>query len=115
MTKQDFMRFCEEYYGEKYNEAVFSVMDNYLDKKSGPFLDAAATVLVKRFSRTNRITPGPAEIERHLDEILDSIPEIGPPEPEERLSDAEREEGSKKLLCFIDELKSRDRIKALAI
>jgi hypothetical protein len=65
MTKRNFLAFCEQYYGEKYDGIRFDVMDGYLDGKSGMFLDAVANVLVKRFSRANRIAPGPAEIEKY--------------------------------------------------
>jgi hypothetical protein len=110
MTKHDFIKFCEEYYGEKYEGMALSVMDGYLDKKSERFLDCAATVLTMRFSRTNRMAPGPAEIEKYLDEILDRIHEIKPPpEPRERLSDEERAEMSRKLEWLSKELKSRSK------
>jgi hypothetical protein len=82
MTKQEFMRFCENYYGEKYDGAVRDIMDAYLDKKSAQFFDAAAAVLVKRFSRAARTAPGPAEIERYLNEILDNIPDAPPALPD---------------------------------
>jgi ssDNA-binding Zn-finger/Zn-ribbon topoisomerase 1 len=86
------MRFCENYYGEPYADKRFDVMSAYLDGKSERFFDAAANVLVKRFSRANRISPGPAEIEKYLNEILDLLPEpIALPDPRERISDEERE------------------------
>jgi hypothetical protein len=92
------MRFCENYYGEKYDGVVRDVMDAYLDKKSAQFFDAAAMVLVKRFSRTNRMAPGPAELEKYRDEILDGIPEPSPlPDPEGCISDEEREQVSEML------------------
>jgi hypothetical protein len=91
MTKLEFMRFCENYYGEKYDGVVRNVMDVYLDKKSAQFFDSAAEVLVKRFSRSNRIVPGPAEIEKYQNEILDGIPEPSPlPDPEDCISDEDR-------------------------
>jgi hypothetical protein len=92
MTKQEFMRFCENYYGEKYDGVVRDVMDAYLDKESAQFLDAAVMVLVKRFSRTNRIAPGPAEIEKYWEEIFDSITKPSPlPDPEDCTSDSDEE------------------------
>ncbi|MDR2134609.1 MAG: hypothetical protein LBP27_05825 [Treponema sp.] len=98
MTKQEFMRFCENYYGEKYGGIVFDVMDAYLGGKSAGFLDSAAAVLVKRFSRANRIAPGPAEIEKYRDEILDNIPDPTPlAAPAERISDEERAKVSEML------------------
>jgi hypothetical protein len=90
MNKREFMRFCENYYGEPYADKRFDVMSAYLDGKSEQFFDVAASVLVKRFSRANRISPGPAEIEKHLDEILDivnepvALPERKPPSNEDR-------------------------------
>jgi hypothetical protein len=111
MTVQEFIQFCEEYYGEKYQGKILAVMNGYLDKKSERFLDCAAAVLTRRFSRTNRMAPGPAEIEKHLNEILDRIPEVKPPEPKEQLSDEEREEMSKNLLWLSNELKSRSKSK----
>jgi hypothetical protein len=111
MTKQEFMTFCEEYYGEKYEGMPLAVMDGYLDKKSALFLDCAAAVLTRRFSRTNRIAPGPAEIERHLGEITDCISRFDEsnPEPREHISDEEREEMSRKLRWLSNELKSRSK------
>jgi excinuclease UvrABC helicase subunit UvrB len=105
MTKQEFMRFCENYYGEKYDGVVRDVMDAYLDKKSAQFLEAAAMVLVKRFSRTNRMSPGPAEIEKYRDEILDGILEPSPlPDPENCISDKEREQVGKLLHNLVEKL-----------
>jgi hypothetical protein len=92
MTKQEFMRFCETYYGEKYDGIVHDVMDAYLAEKTEKFLDSAAKTLVKRFSRANRIAPGPAEIEKYRDEIFNGIPD--PPLLRfhaERMSDEDRE------------------------
>jgi hypothetical protein len=110
MTRREFITFCEEYYGEKYEGMTLAVMDGYLDKKSELFLDYAAAVLTMRFSRTNRIAPGPAEIERHLDEILDCISRAREsPEPREHIGDEEREEMSRKLRWLSNELKSRSK------
>jgi hypothetical protein len=51
--------------------------------------------LVKRFSRANRIAPGPAEIERFYNEILDGIPEtLSLPDP---IGDDERKDVGEKL------------------
>ncbi|MDR1176110.1 MAG: hypothetical protein LBK83_11650 [Treponema sp.] len=91
MTKRNFLAFCEQYYGEKYDGIRLDVMDGYLEGKSGMFLDAAAGVLVKRFSRIYGKAPGPAEIEKYWDEILGSIPEPSPlPDQGEYISDEER-------------------------
>jgi hypothetical protein len=101
MTKREFMRFCENYYGEKYDGVVFYVMDAYLDKKSEKFINSAATVLVKRFSRTNRIVPGPAEIEKYLDEILDGIPHPPRlPDTAESMSEEDRKKVDEMLRNF---------------
>jgi hypothetical protein len=101
MIKQEFMRFCENYYGEKYDGVVRDVMDAYLDKKSAQFLDAAVMVLVKRFSRTNRMAPGPAEIEKYWEEILAGIPEPSKlPDPKDCINDEEREQVEKLLHDF---------------
>jgi L-lactate utilization protein LutC len=98
MTKQEFMRFCENYYGEKYDGLVREVMDAYLAEKSARFLDAAAMVLVKRFSRAQRLAPGPAEIEKYRAEILENIPEPPPlPDPNEKMSDEEFEQAKEAL------------------
>jgi predicted amidophosphoribosyltransferase len=93
VNKRDFLIFCENYYGEKYDGIQRDVMSEYLDGKPERFFDAAAYVLVKRFSRAARIAPGPAEIEKYLDEILDTIPvPVSLPKPEEERSGEEQEE-----------------------
>jgi SNF2 family DNA or RNA helicase len=74
MNLNNFLIFCENYYGEKYDGIRREIMLNYLDGKTDDFFDSAARVLVTRFSRINRISPGPAEIERYLDEIKSNLP-----------------------------------------
>jgi hypothetical protein len=101
MTLKNFLAFCEGFYGEKYSGVFLDVMAAYLEDKSEAFLDAAARVLVMRFSRIYGKTPGPAEIEKNIDEIRQGIPEPEcVPEHYEEISDRDREEMCKGLAAF---------------
>jgi hypothetical protein len=92
MTLKNFLAFCEGFYGEKYSGVFLDVMVAYLKGKPEVFLDSAARVLAMRFSRTHGKAPGPAEIEKYQDEILNGIPKPSPlPDPEDCISDEERE------------------------
>jgi len=74
MTVKELMIFFENFYGEKYTGVFESVMLGYLSGRSEAFYQAAANVIVRRFSRTFNKAPGPAEIEKHMDEILYTMP-----------------------------------------
>jgi hypothetical protein len=92
MTLRNFLAFCENYYGEKYDGVLLDVMQGYLDGHSSEFLDAAANVLIRRFSRTHRKAPGPAEIENNLDEISKMMRKpVCVPEAREKISEDERD------------------------
>jgi hypothetical protein len=106
MTGQEFVRFCEQYYGERYDGLVRDVMLAYLNEKSEQFLDAAATVLIKRFSRANRIAPGPAELEKYRGEILDGIP--APLPLPDHTSDEDRERMGELLRDWRGKLERRE-------
>jgi hypothetical protein len=92
MTVRQFLIFCESYYGEKYDGVVLDVMQGYLEDHSPEFLDAAANVLTRRFSRTYKKAPGPSEIENNLDEIYAKMPKpVYLPESREEISEEERQ------------------------
>ena len=96
MTTKELLTFFERYYGEKYTGFFREIMTAYLAKYSPDFHKAAANVLVKRFSHTFGKVPGPAEIEKHLEEIKWTIPtpKFLPEYMQDRqeISDEEREE-----------------------
>ena len=73
-TAKQLIEFFEKYYGEKYSGVVFDTMISYLSGYTANFYKATAEVMVKRFSRVFNKAPGPAEIEKHWDEISASIP-----------------------------------------
>jgi hypothetical protein len=74
MTVKELISFFENYYGEKYSGIFLDTMSAYLTGCSPRFRKAAAEVLVKRFSHSFGKSPCPAEIEKHMSEILDAIP-----------------------------------------
>ena len=78
MTKKELLRFFENYYGEIYQGVVLDAMAEYLNGFPEDFFQAAAEVLVKRFSRVYCKAPGPAEVERCMDEILAKMPKPDP-------------------------------------
>jgi len=99
---RELLGFFERYYGEIYANEVLGVMAEYLGGYSEEFYRAAAKVLVKRFSRTYNKAPGPAEIEKHKEEILAVIPRpYALPEPEEAIATREEVEG------FLKEMRER--------
>ena len=105
MKRADFLTFCQLYYGEKYDGIRGEVMSEYLDGKPEPFFDAAANVLTRRFSRTNRIAPGPAEIEKYLHEIHDLMPQVRPLPAESRgISTKEQELVKEKIHWLLNKL-----------
>jgi sugar-specific transcriptional regulator TrmB len=92
MNVRQFLTFAESYYGEKYDGVVLDVMQGYLENRSSEFLEAAANVLTRRFSRTYKKAPGPAEIEDNLDEIYETMKKpVCLPEAREEISDEERQ------------------------
>jgi hypothetical protein len=92
MTVKNFLTFCEGFYGERYSGILLDVMVSYLEGRSEAILDSSARVLVKRFSRIYGKVPGPAEIEKNLDEIYQGIPDpVYIPEYREEISDVDRE------------------------
>jgi len=98
MTMKELLVFFEGFYGEKYSGVFLDTMTAYLDGYSADFYQAAASVLVKRFSRAYGKAPGPAEIEQNKTEILSIIPRPKElPEPEERITPEEAESFLKKI------------------
>jgi hypothetical protein len=94
MTKRELLTFFEGYFGEKYSGIFLDTMMSYLDNYSEDFYKAAANVLVRRFSRSYNKSPGPAEFEKNMDEILAAIPKPEAlPEPEFKQTDEEWAEG----------------------
>jgi len=73
-TVKELMGFFEKYYGERYSGPALGVMTGYLDGYSADFLKATADVMIKRFSRCYGKAPCPADIERHMDEIMAAMP-----------------------------------------
>jgi len=91
-TVRDLLDFFEEYYGEKYAGTTLGVMTDYLDGHSDAFYKAAVKVMTKRFSRSYGKSPCPADIERHMDEIVGAVPRPARiPEPEIQITDEERD------------------------
>jgi hypothetical protein len=74
MTAKSLLLFFESYYGEKYTGAFLDVMTSQLSEYAEEFLDAAAKVIVKRYSRSYNKAPGMAEIEANMGEILGAMP-----------------------------------------
>jgi len=102
MTAKGLLRFFENFYGEKYAGDVLSTMTAYLDGRSEDFLKAAADVMVMRFSRCYGKSPCPADIERHMGEILDAMPRrTYIPEPRPELTEEDMAVG----LGILDEIR----------
>jgi hypothetical protein len=74
MRLNQLLTFFEDYYGEKYSGAFLTTMCAYLDGHKSEFYEAAASVIVMRFSRAYNKVPDPAVIEKHMDEILAAMP-----------------------------------------
>jgi hypothetical protein len=73
MTLRELLSFFESYYGEKYSGVFLDVITSYLEGRSSGFYQAAAKVIVKRYSRIYNKVPDVAEIEKNKDEILETI------------------------------------------
>jgi len=94
MTTRQLLTFFEEFYMARYSDVFLDVMAGYLEKLSPAIRQAAATVIVKRFSNAFGKLPGPAEIENHMAEIVDAMPKPKfLPGFFREISDEEREEG----------------------
>jgi len=94
-TVKGLLDFFESYYGEKYSGAFLEATAAYLDGSSADFCKAAAEVMIRRFSRSYGKSPCPADIERHMDEIVGAMP--GPaaiPEPEVPATAEEKARGA---------------------
>ena len=110
MTIRELLTFFENYYGEKYSGVFLEVMAGYLNNSSPAFRKAAAAVMIKRFSRSFGKSPGPAEFEQHMKEILGAIPRPAAlPEPVPEITEKERAENRKRVEDFLGSLGSRKR------
>jgi len=98
-TVRELLNFFEKYYGERYSGKFLDAMIGYLDGYSDEFCKAAAEVMIKRFSRSYGKSPCPADIERHMDEILAAMPRREYlPEPDQEMTHSERMETLGRLL-----------------
>ena len=75
MTLKNLLEYFEKYYGEKYSGVLLDTMAAYLSGYSPEFYKTIAEVMIKRFSRIYNKVPGPAEIEAHMEEIIESMPQ----------------------------------------
>ena len=106
MTLKELLTFFEGFYGEKYTGVLLDTMVAYLDGSSSDFYRATACVIVKRVSRNYGKVPGPAEIEQHMTEILDTLPKwTFLPEPQ--MSAEERDKAREALCISIEEFRQR--------
>ena len=84
MTMKELLTSFECFYGEKYSGVFLQTMTEYLAGFSPRYYPAIYAVMVKRVSRAFSKSPGPAEIEQHKNEIIDSVPRpVYLPEPAE--------------------------------
>jgi len=92
MTLKGLLSFFENYYGEKYTGVFLDATTAYLDGHSENYYKAIAEVMIKRFSRIYNKAPGPAEIEKNMEEIdhvFAAIPKPLLPEPTEACATSE--------------------------
>ena len=95
MTLKGLLSFFENYYGEKYTGVFLDAMTAYLDGYSEDYYQAIAAVMIKRFSRIYNKAPGPAEIEKNMEEIdhvFAAMPKPLLPEPTEEYATPEEAE-----------------------
>jgi len=108
MTIRGLLTFFENYYGEKYSGVFLDAMAGYLKNSSPDFRKAAATVIIKRFSRSFGKSPGPSEIEQHMKEILQAIPRAPSlPERKPEMTEVEKKESREMFKNFWDWLKNK--------
>ncbi|MDR2597259.1 MAG: hypothetical protein LBC76_08075 [Treponema sp.] len=69
MTMKELLVFFENFYGEKYTGVFLDTMTAYLDGCTSEYYMAVRKVMVMRFPRIYNKVPGPAEIEKYMDEI----------------------------------------------
>ena len=100
MTLNNLLLYLEQIYNERYSGIFRDTMTSYLAGFSEGFYQAAAKILVKRFSRTYNRAPGPAEFEKNMAEIINAIP-FPPALPEPKMTDDEKLE----TLQFLNALK----------
>ena len=102
MTAKDLLDIFERHYSDKYSGIFLETTLEYLDGYPADFYRAVAKVMILRFSRIYNKVPGPAEIEKHMFEILDTMPKPTPlPEPKYEISDEEMAE----CLKVVEEIK----------
>jgi len=102
---RELLAFFEKFYGEKYTGIFLDIMTDYLEGYSEEFYLAVQKVMVLRFSRIYNKVPGPAEIEKHMAEILNAMPK-----PKE-LPEPEIEKGTKEGLEYLSKIKEIFRLK----
>jgi hypothetical protein len=90
MTLKELLIFFENFYGEKYDGIFKDVIIDYLKDNSELFYSSCAKIIVKRFSRIYNKVPDPAIIEKHIEEILNSMPKtVMIDEPKDMVTDEE--------------------------
>ena len=103
MTLKELLNFFENYYGERYSGVFLEAMTGYLSGKSPEFYEAAAEVMIKRFSRIYNKVPGIAEIEKHLEEIKGELSW----KPTKALPESKESHYADSNINFLDELMKR--------
>ena len=82
MTMRELLIAFEKFYGEVYTGIILNSMIGYLEGYSEDFYDAAFHVITRRFSRRWGKSPGQAEFEQYMGEILYAMPRpLSLPEP----------------------------------
>jgi hypothetical protein len=113
MTLKELLAFLEGYYGEKYSGVFLDVMVSYLSGGSKEFYKAIAQVIIKRYSRTFNKSPGPAEIEKCLDEIYETVKSIRAlialPEPKQEITKEERQTNMSLVGELLDRLSNKKK------
>jgi len=90
MTLNALLVFFEKYYGETYTGVFRETMIKYLNGYSADFYESASKVIVRRVSRNFRNLPCIAEIEKHMDEIITTMPKPKALEYKRECSEEER-------------------------
>lgn len=111
MTAKRFTEYIQNCYNDRFHDDMKRTMEAYLSGYDEAFIACLARIVLLRHPRQYRTAPGPAEIERYLEEAgqeYQRLPQyLTRPAIEEDKTCMDREQIADQLSGFLDRLKDK--------